>query len=79
MRLCYIKYPISEKPSHQLSWSHYVELLKISNDLERSFYEKQCLLEKWSIPELKRQKKASLFLRLAASKDKEGVLELARK
>lgn len=78
MRLCYIKYPISEKPSHQLSWSHYVELLKISNDLERSFYEKQCLLEKWSIPELKRQKKASLFLRLAASLDKEGVLELAK-
>lgn len=78
MRLCYIKYPISEKPSHQLSWSHYVELLKIDNDLERSFYEKQCLIEKWSIPELKRQKKASLFLRLAASKDKEGVLALAK-
>ncbi len=78
MRLCYIKYPISEKPSHQLSWSHYVELLKISNDIERSFYEKQCLIEKWSIPELKRQKKASLFLRLAASKDKAGVLELAK-
>lgn len=78
MRLCYIKYPISEKPSHQLSWSHYVELLKINNDLERSFYEKQCLLEKWSIPELKRQKKSSLFLRLAASKDKAGILELSK-
>ena len=78
MRLCYIKYPISEKPSHQLSWSHYVELLKITNDLERSFYEKQCLLEKWSIPELKRQKKSSLFLRLAASKDKAGILELSK-
>jgi predicted nuclease of restriction endonuclease-like (RecB) superfamily len=39
--------------------------VKITNDLEGSFYEKQCLLEKWSIPELKRQKKASLFLRLA--------------
>ncbi len=78
MRLCYLKYPISEKPSHQLSWSHYVELLKITDDLERSFYEKKCLLEKWSIPELKRQKKASLFLRLAATKDKAGVLALAK-
>jgi predicted nuclease of restriction endonuclease-like (RecB) superfamily len=78
MRLCYIKYPISEKLSHQLSWSHYLELVKISNELERSFYEKQCLLEKWSVPELKRQKKASLFLRLAGSKDKAGILELAK-
>lgn len=78
MRLLYIKYPISEKPSHLLSWSHYVELLKIENDIERSFYEKQAILENWSIPELKRQKQASLFLRLAASKDKEGILKLAQ-
>ena len=77
MRLLYLKYPISEKPSHLLSWSHYVELLKIDNDLERSFYEKQTILENWSIPELKRQKKSSLFLRLAASKDKKGILKLS--
>jgi predicted nuclease of restriction endonuclease-like (RecB) superfamily len=78
MRLFYLKYPISEKASHLLSWSHYVELLKIEDKLERSFYQKQSILEKWSIPELKRQKKASLFLRLAASKDKEGILHLAK-
>jgi predicted nuclease of restriction endonuclease-like (RecB) superfamily len=78
MRLFYQKYPISEKPSHQLSWSHYVELLKIDDPLERSFYEKQSIAEGWSIPELKRQKKASLYLRLAASKDKEGILRLAQ-
>ncbi|MBN8861550.1 MAG: DUF1016 family protein [Sphingobacteriales bacterium] len=78
MRLFYLEYPISEKASHLLSWSHYVELLKIEDKLERSFYEKQSILEKWSIPELKRQKKASLFLRLAASKDKEGILHLAK-
>lgn len=77
MRLLYLKYPIGEKPSHQLSWSHYVELLKIENDLERSFYEKQSVNEKWSVPELKRQKKASLFLRLAATQDKKGLLKLA--
>ena len=78
MRLFYLEYPISEKASHLLSWSHYVELLKIEDKLERSFYEKQSILEKWSIPELKRQKKASLFLRLAASKNKEGILHLAK-
>ncbi len=79
MRLFYSEFPISEKPSHLLSWSHYVELLKISDKLERNFYLQQTIAEKWSIPELKRQKKSSLFLRLAASKDKEGILELAKK
>lgn len=77
MRLLYQRYPISQKPSHLLSWSHYVELLKLDDDLERSFYEQQAISEKWSVPELKRQKATSLFLRLAASKDKAGVLQLA--
>lgn len=77
MRLFYLRYPISQKPSDLLSWSHYVELLKIDDDLERRFYEQQALNERWSIPELKRQKAASLFLRLAGSKDKAGVMKLA--
>ncbi|MBF0136783.1 MAG: PDDEXK nuclease domain-containing protein [Magnetococcus sp. DMHC-1] len=77
MRLLYLRYPISQKPSHQLSWSHYVELLKLDDDLERSFYEKQAIAERWSVPELKRQKAASLFLRLSASKDKATILQLA--
>jgi hypothetical protein len=78
MRLLYLRYPISQKPSHQLSWSHYVELLKLDDELERGFYERQAIAERWSVPELKRQKAASLFLRLAASQDKEGILQLAR-
>ncbi len=77
MRLFYQRYPISEKLSHQLSWSHYVELLKLDDPLERNFYEKQAIAEHWSVPELKRQKAASLFLRLAASKDKAAILQLA--
>jgi len=68
MRLFHSEFPKSEKASHFLSWSHYVELLKIQDKLERSFYLQQTINEKWSIPELKRQKKASLFLRLEASK-----------
>ena len=77
MRLFYLRYPICEKPSHILSWSHYVELLKLDDELERGFYEKQAIAERWSVPELRRQKAASLFLRLAASKDKAGILQLA--
>jgi len=77
MRLLYLRYPISQKPSHQLSWSHFVELLKIEDDLERKFYENQTIAEKWSVPELKRQKNAALFQRLALSKNKEEILKLA--
>jgi predicted nuclease of restriction endonuclease-like (RecB) superfamily len=78
MRLFYQRYPICETVSHKLSWSNYIELLKIDNEFERSFYEKQSILENWNVRELQRQKKSSLFLRLAASKDKEGILLLSR-
>jgi len=78
MRLLYIRYPICEMLSHKLSWSHYFELLKIDDGLERSFYEQQTQLENWSVAELKRQKDSALFLRLALSKEKEKVLELAK-
>lgn len=44
MWLFYNEFPISEKPSHLLSWSHYVELLKISDKLERSFYLQQTIV-----------------------------------
>lgn len=77
-RQFYLTYPKCAKASHILSWSHYVELLKLDDSLERSFYEQQAIQEKWSVPELKRQKKSSLFLRLAASKDKAGILQLAQ-
>jgi predicted nuclease of restriction endonuclease-like (RecB) superfamily len=69
---------ISAEATHQLSWTHYVELLKIENPLERSFYEKQAINERWSTTELIRQKKTSLFLRLAAGKEKNEILQLAK-
>ena len=79
IRLFYIKYQKSETLSHQLSWSHYFELLKVEEDLERFFYEKQCLNENWSVRELKRQINSALFYRLALSKDKKGILKLSKK
>jgi predicted nuclease of restriction endonuclease-like (RecB) superfamily len=78
IRMLYVKYPNCETLSHKLSWSHYFELLKIDDDLERKFYEKQCIHEAWSVRELKRQKQTSLFHRIALSKDKDGILALSR-
>lgn len=77
MRQFYLAYPKGATVSHFLSWSHIIELLKIDDPLERGFYEKQMVAENWSVRELKRQKNSGLFLRLAASKDREGVLKLA--
>ena len=79
MRQFFLKYPKFQTLSGKLSWSHYVELLNVSDDLARSFYEKQCIKENWSVRELKRQINSMLFERLALSRDKRGVLKLARK
>lgn len=77
MRKLYIAFTISETLSHKLTWSHYFEILKIDDPLERQFYSKQCEQENWSVRELKRQMKSMLFHRLALSKSKEDVLALA--
>ena len=87
MRLFYIKYPKYQtsgksrksQTSGKLTWSHYSELLGVSDDMARSFYEQQGTKENWSVRELKRQIDSALFQRLALSKDKKGVLALATK
>jgi len=74
---CFADWNKSQTLSDQLTWSHIVELLKLEDPLERGFYEKQAIAERWSVRELIRQKDSALFLRLAASKDKAGILQLA--
>lgn len=78
MRKFYRYYPICQNISDKLSWSHFCELIKLDDELERNFYEKQIENENWNIETLKRQMNSSLFLRLAASKDKQGILDLSR-
>ncbi len=79
MRKFYLLYPICQTVSDKLSWSHICELITIDDELERSFYEKECIAEKWNVRSLRRQMDSALYLRLAASKDKEGILQLAQK
>lgn len=82
MRMLYIKYPICQTLSNKLTWSHYCELLTISDDDKRSFYEKECINANWSFRELKRQIDSSLFERLLLSDgqaNKEKVLQLVQK
>ena len=78
MRKFYLLYPNFQTVSEKLSWSHICELITIDDALERSFYEKECIASGWNVRSLHRQIDSALYLRLAASKDKDGILRLAR-
>jgi hypothetical protein len=80
MRYFYLSYPDVQTVSGRLSWSHYCELLSISDEKKRGFYEKETANSNWSVRELKRQISTSLFERLLLSDgktNKETVLSLA--
>lgn len=79
MRKFYIYFPIATTLSSQLSWSHYLEILKIEEEAKRNFYIKETINSKWSVRELQRQRDSLLYERLTLSANKEKVLELATK
>lgn len=80
MRSFYQEYPDVQTLSGQLTWSHYCELLQVSDKHARSFYEKETQNANWSVRELKRQIESALFERLLLSEgkaNKEKLLQLA--
>lgn len=64
--------------SSRLSWTHYRTLTKVDDPHARAFYEIEAARENWSVPHLERQIHTQLHLRLLKSRDKAGVMELAR-
>ncbi|MBI3585262.1 MAG: DUF1016 domain-containing protein [Nitrospinae bacterium] len=79
MRKFYIVFPIRDALRHELSWTHYRLLIRVEKEAARNFYLKECINSNWSTRELERQICSLLFERLALSRDKKGVLELAKK
>ncbi len=81
MRQFYLTYSIYETSSRKftLSWSHYLKLMRIENPDERRFYEIESTSNNWTLKELQRQFDASLYERLALSRDKAGIRQLAEK
>lgn len=79
MRRFYLYYPKCQTVSGKLSWSHWCEILEIDDKLERKFYENECIAQRWGVRDLRRQIDSVLFMRLALSHDKQGVLELAER
>jgi predicted nuclease of restriction endonuclease-like (RecB) superfamily len=81
MRTFYLTYSKGQMTSDEfnLSWSHYLRLMRIDDEKERKFYEIESFKNNWSLKELQRQYDSALFTRLALSRDKSKVLELAEK
>ena len=81
MRAFYLAYPKCQSVTGILTWTHYCELLSISDADKRSFYEKEAINSGWSVREMKRQIATSLYERLLLSDgktNKETVLALAQ-
>ncbi len=72
----------SWKPGHlhpSLSWTHYRTLLRVDKPEARAFYEIEAIKNNWAGRELERQINSLLYERLALSKDKKGLIKLAKK
>jgi predicted nuclease of restriction endonuclease-like (RecB) superfamily len=67
----------AKSESFKLSWSHYLKLMRIDDELERKFYEIEAQKNGWSLRELNRQYDSALFTRLAISRDKNEILRLS--
>ena len=79
MRNFYLAYPKVNALRSELSWTHYRLLLRVEKSEARAFYETETVNAHWSTRELERQINSLLSERLALSRDKAGVLELAQK
>ena len=73
MRQFYLTFPIRDTLCHELSWSHYRVLMRISDKTARDFYTEECAKSAWSVRQLERQIHTMYYQRLLASRDKESV------
>ena len=65
-----------DKP-FSLSWTHYLVLMRIKDEKERSFYETEAARNGWNVRTLQRQYASSLYERLLLSSEKNKVIQLA--
>lgn len=75
----YQEFPEYEKVatlSQQLTWSHFVEILPIEDELKRDFYAAMCMNENWSVRTLRERKKSMLYERTAISRKPEETIKV---
>ena len=74
----YQRFPNWNAVRSELSWTHYRLLSRVSSDSARAFYLEECIQARWSTRDLERQISSLLYERLARSRDREGVMQLAQ-
>ena len=65
--------PLSSHALQSLSWSHFVELIRLDDPWRRAFYENECLKGNWAVRQLQRQIGSLLYERTGLSTDKKAV------
>jgi predicted nuclease of restriction endonuclease-like (RecB) superfamily len=59
----------------QLSWTHFLALIPLKDQLQRQFYIEMCLIENWSVRVLRERIDSMLFERTALSKQPDAVIQ----
>ncbi|MDL1987216.1 MAG: PDDEXK nuclease domain-containing protein [Deltaproteobacteria bacterium] len=59
----------------QLSWTHFIALIPLKNDLQRDFYAEMCRVERWSVRTLRKKIDGMLYERTAISKKPEELVK----
>ena len=60
--------------SRQLSWSHFVALIPVKDDVARDFYAELCRYEKWNVRTLRKKISGMLYERTAISSKPEELI-----
>ncbi|GHV05398.1 hypothetical protein FACS189416_5020 [Bacteroidia bacterium] len=58
----------------RLTFSHFIELIRVDDDLQRLFYEVEAIKSNWNIRELRRAIDTSLAFRTVMSTNKEAII-----
>jgi len=58
----------------QLSWTHFIALIPIKDELQRDFYTQMCRIESWNVKTLRKKIDSMLFERTALSKKPDDLI-----
>ena len=59
-----------------LSWTHFIALIPLKDQLQRDFYAEMCRMERWSVRTLRKKIGSMLFERTTLSRKPEKLIEL---